>query len=440
MRNKSCRILAILTTIFASLMVVFLCLFLSFLATTNNYKTQLENNYMKSFYEMVDSVNTLEVNLSKVIATNNLTSQRELLDDIYMTCMIGVDNVNNLPINNYKLSEINKLLNTTGGFAYSLLLNNINGSLINNNDFEQINKIYSNVKSLQFDINNYMRKLQYDYSILEEVDFNDVDNSYFSGGITDTESSNSEVPTLIYDGPFSDSVINKEIRGLGDTLYTREEVENKLKSIFENSEIKYIGDTKGKFETYNFEVKNGSDLYVSVTKQGGLILSITSFGEGTGESISSSQGIIYAEDFASKLGFENMYSVWYQQSGNILYVNLAPIVNKCIHYTDLIKVKVDLSATKIVGWEATNYATNHIDRSFTSSIGILDVQKNLSPQLTVVERNFCIIPGEYVGEISAYEFICEWEDYTYYVYIDSNTGNEINILRIIETNDGQLLM
>ena len=98
MRNKSCRILAILTTIFASLMVVFLCLFLSFLATTNNYKTQLENNYMKSFYEMVDSVNTLEVNLSKVIATNNLTSQRELLDDIYMTCMIGVDNVNNLPI------------------------------------------------------------------------------------------------------------------------------------------------------------------------------------------------------------------------------------------------------------------------------------------------------------------------------------------------------
>ena len=101
---------------------------------------------------------------------------------------------------------------------------------------------------------------------------------------------------------------------------------------------------------------------------------------------------------------------------------------------------MDLSLGIIVGWEASNYATNHVDRVFTSSLGILDAQENINDIMTIVERNLCIIPDKFVGELSAYEFICTWEDYTYYIYIDSNTGEEINLLRVIETSNGNLLL
>lgn len=420
--------------------LVFLGLFLSFLATAKTYKTQLENSYMKSFYEMVSNVNDLEVDISKLVATNSSDSQRELLSGIYESSMLGVNNINLLPINNTQMTEINKLLNTMGGFAYSLLLDNYNGTVISEEDYIQINDLHTKIKEMQYDLNNYLSKLNYDYSILDDVEFGNVNNSDFSAGLINNESSSSKVPTLIYDGPFSDSVLNKEIKGLDSTEYTQEEIAEKLHEVFTGFSIVYTGETNGKFQTYNYDVKGDIDLYVSVTKQGGLLLTITAFGSGTETKLTVSEGIDLAETFASDLGINNMYSVWQQQSGNILYVNLAPIENHVIYYSDLIKVKIDLSLGLVVGWEATNYATNHIDRTFSSSIGILDAQSTISSLLEIQERNLTIIPDKYVGELSAYEFICTWKDYTYYIYIDSNTGKEVNILRVIKTSNGELLL
>ncbi len=438
--SKTCKTLTALTIVFGSAMIIFLCLFISFLTTSNNYRIQLENSYMKSFYEMVDNVNSLEVDLSKIVATNNITSQRELLSGIYETCMVGVTNVNNLPISNEKLTEINSLLNTTGGFSYSLLLNNYKGNLITEKDYKQIESIYNSVVALRYDINEYVAKLKYDYNILDEINFKDSSGSEFSAGFTGSESASKETPTLIYDGPFSDSVVNREIKGLENKNYTLDEVYNYLSQIFVDKDIEYLGDTNGKFETFNFKISNVVELYVSVTKKGCVLLDISALGSGEGKTISTEEGIELAEGFASSLGFENMYQVWYQQTGNILYVNLAPIVNRVIYYPDLIKVKVDLSMSSVVGWEAVNYATNHIERTFTSSIGILDAMSNVSSLMSITERNLCIIPDKFVGEISAYEFICTWENYTYYIYIDANTGEEVNILRVIDTSNGQLLM
>ena len=69
---------------------------------------------------------------------------------------------------------------------------------------------------------------------------------------------------------------------------------------------------------------------MSVTKKGCMILDINALGNGQGKTISLEEGVDIAEGFASSLGFENMYSVWTQQTGNILYVNLAPIRDRVI--------------------------------------------------------------------------------------------------------------
>ena len=130
-----------------------------------------------------------------------------------------------------------------------------------------------------------------------------------------------------------------------------------------------------------------------------------------------------------------MYSVWTQKTGNVMYVNLAPIINHIIHYSDLIKVKVDLGSGEVLGWEATNYATNHQPRSFESQISLATAQNKINNILEIKERNYCIVPDKFVGERSAYEFICTWQNYTYYIYIDSVTGEEINILRVISTSN-----
>lgn len=438
--KKNNNVLIILTTIMSSLALIFLCLFLSFMITSNNYKKELENGYKKNFYEMVSNINDLEVDISKLVATNEISSQRELLNGICETSKLGVNNVNLLPITYNKMTKINNLLNKMNGFMYSLLLETYDGKKISSDDFLQINNLHEMIIDIQYDLNDYMAKLDNDYSILDEVDFGDNELSDFSAGIVNTESSNSEVPSLIYDGPFADSVLNKEIIGLPDIEYSVEDVEEKLHYLYPGYTINYVGDSTGKFETYNFEVGGDISLYISVTKKGGVLLTITAFGSGGDKSLSVEEGITLAETYAKDVGFDSMYNVWHQDTGNVLYVNLAPIKNKVIYYSDLIKVKVDLSLGLVVGWEATNYATNHQERSFSSEIGILDAQKNINGILTIKERNLCIIPDKYVGEINAYEFICTWKNYTYYIYLDSVTGKEVNILRVIDTDNGSLLM
>lgn len=432
--------LSIIATILGSTTIIFLGLFISYLITANNYKTQLENAYKKNFYEVVANINDLEVDVSKIVATTDVNTQKELLTGMYNTSLLGVNNINLLPVNYNKLSKINNFLNKFGGFSYSLLLSLDEGNGISDKDYQQLTDLHNSIRDIQYDLNEYIANMKNDYNIIDDIDFKNYDSEDFSAGVINTESSNSKIPTLIYDGPFSDSVLNKEIVGLDNVEYSRESVEEKLVRIF-NDDVIYIGESNGKFSTYNFEVGSSSgSRYVSVTKRGGFLLTITSYSNSSKDSGDVVDGVQVAQDFASDLGLKNMYSVWTQKTGNVMYVNLAPIINHIIHYSDLIKVKVDLGSGEVLGWEATNYATNHQPRSFESQISLATAQNKINNILEIKERNYCIVPDKFVGERSAYEFICTWQNYTYYIYIDSITGEEINILRVISTSNGDLLI
>lgn len=437
MKKNNNNWLYIIISILGATTIIFLCLFLSFQNTSKSYKQTLENNYKKNFYEVASNINDLEVDISKVVATTDVGTLNTLLSGLHSNVILTLSNVNQLPITYDKLTNINMLLNKTGGFVQSLLDRIFDGQTLEDDDYTSLSSIHSSLISLKYDLNNYYNNIRADFNILANADGKGA--SDFSTGLMSTESANSKVPSLIYDGPFSESVLNKEIVGLADFEVSQSEATDIIKKIFDVQSVNYLGLIKGKFETYNFhlDIQNGLD--VMITKQGGLLLTVTSFGSNGENTISSSDGIKIAENFAKRVGISNMYSVWNQVCGNVEYVNLAPIVNSCIYYSDLIKVKVDLVSGTVIGWEATNYATNNKTRSFSNSISFAEASQKISSVLQIQERNYTIIPDKYVGELSAYEFICTWKNYTYYIYIDSNTGAEVNILRIIDTNNGELL-
>lgn len=437
MKKNNNNWLYIIISILGATTIIFLCLFLSFQNTSKSYKQTLENNYKKNFYEVASNINDLEVDISKVVATTDVGTLNTLLSGLHSNVILTLSNVNQLPITYDKLTNINMLLNKTGGFVQSLLDRIFDGQTLEDDDYTSLSSIHSSLISLKYDLNNYYNNIRADFNILANADGKGA--SDFSTGLMSTESANSKVPSLIYDGPFSESVLNKEIVGLANFEVSQSEATDIIKKIFDVQSVNYLGLIKGKFETYNFhlDIQNGLD--VMITKQGGLLLTVTSFGSNGENTISSSDGIKIAEDFAKRVGISNMYSVWNQVCGNVEYVNLAPIVNSCIYYSDLIKVKVDLVSGTVIGWEATNYATNNKTRSFSNSISFAEASQKISSVLQIQERNYTIIPDKYVGELSAYEFICTWKNYTYYIYIDSNTGAEVNILRIIDTNNGELL-
>jgi len=435
-----------LSVVLGTIVVVLSVMLAVFVTKSDNYRLQLENGYKKNLYEFVGNINSLEVDLSKLIATNSTNSQREVLSNIYDTCRTGAVNLSTLPISNNKTENISNYLNTTGGYMYSLLVKNLDkNTKLTEKDIENVEGLYNYCVKIMYDLNNYLSDID-NLDILKMINYSNGDISRFDGGLTSVNDNNKEVPSLIYDGPFSDSVLNKEIKGLSETEVTRDEARDYIQRNFDyygEFQVEDDGETDGKFATYNFRVYNSKvDLYVQIAKRDGFLLNINAIKTAGGtEDININQCEIYAHNFASLLGIENMYSVWTQDAGDICYINLAPIVDKVIYYPDLIKVKVNKKLGLVVGWEASNYAYNHTDRTpATPSISFVEAQDLLSSALTVKERNLCIIPNEYSGESTAYEYVCTWKDYVYYIYLDVNTGAELKILRVVDTSSGNLLL
>ena len=441
MKNKG-----VLITLFVSLAITLfatLAGLIVFVVATNTYSTQLENLYKRSFYELSSNINDIEIDMSKLVAVNDSQTKREVLTNIYNSCNMANNNISNLPISNNKIENVNEFVNKLGGYCYSLLTKVNNNENFSDYDYEKIEELHTASLELMAEYNNYVSTLKFDYKIISDVDFSNGDNSNFNAGFVD--STTSKVPTLIYDGPFSDSVLNKEIKGLPSGEITKEEAETKINeqlSFLNLVSVNYESESDGEFYTYNFKVETeSSQLFVQITKQGGVIVDITGFGTGGTQNLTTQESIVLAEKFATNLGYENMHQVWYAENNNIIYVNLAPIKNSVIYYPDLVKVKVDKTLGQVIALEGKNYCYNHVAREIAMpEITFDDAQAKLSKALTVEERNLALIPNKFVGETLTYEFICTWKDYTYYVYIDVLTGEEVNILRVIKTTTGDLII
>ena len=441
MKNKALTIsvwLVVALTMF-SLMAALIV----FIMVSNTYSTQLENIYKRSFYELSSNINDLEVDMSKLVAVNDKATKREVLTNIYNSCTMANSNISNLPISNNKIEKVNKFINTLGGYAYSLLEKVNENEEFSEYDYESIESLHEASLNLMAEYNAYISTIKFDYKIINDVDYSNEDDSNFSAGIV--SSTASQVPTLIYDGPFSDSVLNKEIKGLNAMEITKEEAErvvvDKL-GYLGISNVKFEGESDGEFYTYNFSVDcGGVGMYVQVTKQGGTIVDVTGYGVGGNKNLDNNKAILLAEDFAKQLGYEGVKQVWYAENNNIIYINLAPIINGVIYYPDLVKVKVDKTMGVVVALEGKNYCYNHVLRSLpVPQITFNNAQNNLSKALTVIERNYALIPNKFVGETLTYEFVCTWKDYTYYVYVDVETGKEVNVLRVIKTTTGDLII
>lgn len=442
--NKISNLIIIL--IFSTIIILALFFTTIFISVDRNIlSTRLENNYKNSYYNFIENLRDVEVDLSKVVATNSTKTQKILLNLIYQNCNLAVNNLTTLPISNNNTDKINTSLNTIGGFSYSLLNKLQQNKFLSSEDFSNLSIFHGISENLLYIANNYLNEQNYNYNITNQVNFKNGNNSNFSAGFSNLVTDQIEIPTLIFDGPFSDGVINQEIKGLSQNIKSSDEVYEKITNLLEyytNYEILYKGETLGKFETYNFEVfSDSTNLYIQITKRDGFLLNITSFGGGGEVKFSNEECMEIAVETAKNFGFENIFAVWGMSNENIVYVNLAPIINGVIYYPDLIKVKVDNASGLIIGWEAKNYAYNHVNRSaFNFEIDIISAQNLLSPLLTVRERNFCLIPDDYGNENFAYEFICTWNDYVYYVYLDSVTGEELDIMRIVDTDYGELFI
>ncbi len=416
-----------------------------FQGRANDYGTRLEAVYQKNFYDLVESVNNSEIKLSKLINSSTPSYQRKLLIEVSQNSTTAETSIASLPLSQSDINDNVRMINQISGYTSTLAEKLAKGGTMTSEELKTLQDIYDNILTMKQELNKFARKMQANgYSILNNsLDLNSEDSD-FSTQLSHIHDVNIEYPTMIYDGPFSDSVVNAKIKGLTGSKISKQEAQEVVSSHFKNVvSIDFEGDTKGRFDTYNFRIKNSDEemIYVQVSQIGGHILTASGSGKAGKETLLEEDASAIALDFAKANNIENPQIVWQDTIENDTYFNIAPMQGNVVLYPDLVKIKVDLTSGTVVGYDATTYFTNHTARSLESATASKDAARGKIPtSLTIVAERTVLAPLDYNREVLCYEFECVNSEDTFYFYINASTGEEENILKVIKTDDGSKLM
>ncbi len=400
----------------------------------------------RNFYDLVECVDSIDVNLSKLIVSNDENQQQRLLSEIRVQSNLATDNLTMLCLQDETKYNTTKFINQVGDFSKELTYKLIDGGKITSSEKETL--------AVMYEINAYL-KSELDYlssNIGQNFSFKSLfesknDNLLISK-FTEMESNIVTYPTLIYDGAFSDNVNNDKAKGLENLKeISKTDAEEVIKTTFSNYNLKEItlsGETVDvAIETYNFEAvdEKGVRFDASVSKKGGKVIEFNYYQDCSSNSYDENSCEEIATAFLKKLGLNNMKAVWRSQSEYTLTFNFASIVDGVICYSDLIKVNVCRERGVVSSIEAKTYYSNHTERSVGKVLISLDTAtKKVSQEISIETNRLAIIPNGHSGEVLAYEFSGKRNDDTYYVYIDASTGKEVNIFKVISTTEGVLLM
>ncbi|MCM1306314.1 MAG: germination protein YpeB [Bacteroides sp.] len=405
--------------------------------THETYQRQMDAVYSRAYFDLLDGASDLGINLRKIGVSNSPRMQQSLLYEVWSSANLAENSLAMFESNDDGVLQAQKFVNQLGDYSHSLARKVANGGTLSGEEREKLVKMGD-----MADV--YMKALM---RIQDDLDggktFVGDDGALegFTSAFAQFAEPSFEYPEMIYDGPFSDALENRQPVALGDGVIT-EEVGAKLVADYldgvDASNIEFAGEGNGDIPTLNYSLSvEGMDAFAQISRQGGkLVLFNIATADGAQQTVKQDAGPTCQQNalaFADKLGFKDMQVVWSSSMRGECYINLAPVQDGVILYSDLVKVKVRESDSHVIGLDATHYAFNHRERKIaTPVISVDEAQQRLSIPAVSAGR-LALIPLGGMREVLTYEFECE-QDGTYFVYIDALNGEEANILFVIDDN------
>lgn len=405
--------------------------------------SMLENTYRKSFYDTVEQVDNIDLNLSKILATKDSGAIQKYLVDTAINSELAENDLQQLPLQDESKFYTTKLINQIGDYAKYLNNKIINGGTLSKEDRENLATLYEHNLTLKNALGDMSREMGDDYSFKTVIDGGS--GNLVIGGFNDLQNLSVEYPELIYDGPFSDGQENREIKGLSGESINEMQAKEIFKSIFGGYSIENVmsdGITSGEIECYNVLAdKDGEVLYAQISKKGGKLITFSYAGSCNATNVSEEKAVETAQEFLSKLGINDMKAVWVNLTGNVYTINFAYEQNDTIVYSDLIKIRVCAETDTVIGIESKSYYTNHTQRKIGAPLlGQAEASAKVADEIGIVTCRLALVPIGSSSETLCYEFSGEYQGSTYYVYIDALTGRQVEMFKVIGSTEGELLM
>lgn len=417
------------------------------------YKLQMENDYQRAFSEVVFGVSELDTALQKSLYATSPSMLSSVCTEVYGKAQAAQYALGELPFSTDEFQNTSGFITKVGDYAFMLSKKAGSGNTMSEDEQNNLSRLSQtttvladNLNQLMVDVNNNgvsLGKMEAVSSTAAKIG-SDATSNILKDNFTVMEGEFPEMPTLIYDGPFSSHIAGmtpKLLEGMEEI--TAEEALKKAAAFFgtKNSLIKQTGERGGNLPAYMFYANDdGGTISFEVTKKGGIVSGAFNSRLVRTSIISQKDAVKIATRFLQQKDYVNMRQSYQYTDGNTLTVNYAYIKDGVICYTDLIKVSVALDNGKVMGFENQGYVMNHTERTIPAvKVDENEAVKKVSPLLTVLSHDMAIIPTSGMNEVFCHEFKCENGDGSrYIVYINAETGTEEKILILLESENGTL--
>ena len=408
-----------------------------------DYRDKLEVSYQQSLCELGDCLETVNTDLTKSLYSNSSGEIYDLSRDLYASCSVAKNALSRLPVKQMELSNAFKFLSQASDYAQYIGGKIENGEAVTPAEHKSLASLLDYSEKLSKETQDMIRISQTGAKITEGEIKNDLKGSknVLSNSFSVNAKTFESFPTLLYDGPFSDRVLNKKSKYISSKkAFSRDKCKQIAADCLNTDKafVSFQSDDKSRLPCYTF---SSSRYNVSVTKQGGYIKSILYSGAIKESNISEENAVNIAKEYLSSIGYKNMAESYYSTKNNICTINFSYSKNGVFYYPDLIKCGVSLDDGKIVSLDAETYLVNHTKRrNFSPKISKNKAASLVSPYLTINSAKKCVIPKENGKEKQCWEFNCTstqtGEDAL--VYINCDTGREEDILILLRTDSGTL--
>lgn len=413
------------------------------------YRMGIEYGYQRALTELTEHVGNIDIALQKAQYASTSAQLTGLSGEIWANAGSAQTDIAQMPLSTVKLSNTTKFLSQAGDYANSLTRQLNTDQPITAEQRNTITTLHSYAQKLSTQLSDMSSDLQAGRISLFKAEKvasrnkpNQATPTSLQGGFINIENTFASLPSMIYDGPFSDNVLKKEpVFTQGKPAVSKEDA-HKIAAKFldkDVSSLKDAGETDGTLPSWNF---NTGDTSIFISKAGGYVVRMLANRAPTQPKLDTAAASQKAEAFLQSRGISSVVETYYLTNNNICTINFAYQQNGVVVYPDLVKVGIALDTGEIVSFDSTGYLMNHHTRDLPAvKFTKAQIQAKVNASLTVQKVTMAIIPTSGSSEAYCYEFRTVSKDNQQVIdYFNTQTGAEQQVLILKATPGGMLAM
>ena len=412
------------------------------------YEKYIQYSYQRSYGELSSALSRISSSLTKSAYSSTPAMTATLATSIWKDAETAQNLIGELPDDNESINLLSKYMAQIGAYAYSVANDTVTSQKISAEYRGNLGDLAAVTARLSTKMTEYGEHIQEKYKRGGFANFimvvtGDTPPAFSLGD--DMKAINDDFPqypSLVYDGPYSDGIDEREALYLKDKeTITKDAARSVVANILgiSVSQVSVSGETSGKIPTWIVSATaGGGDIFAEVTKAGGHLQNLTCSREIKAANLTTEEAIDRAQEYLARMGYDNMSQTHWKIDANRIMIDFTYEEDNMRVYPDLVRIGIALDNGSLAMVKAGDYIMNHGRRTLdipavnmNSAISVLNQDLTLSGP-----GKLCLIPTSGQNEALCYEFAgsgADGNDYMVYISAADGTEQQFSMLSIDES-------